>query len=245
MQLTGKTALVTGAARRLGKAIALALAREGSSLAIHYHASEREALSLKQEIETLGRQAWIFRADLAEDKECAALIDKVCEYAGVPEILINNASVYEKGSLTEASIYSFIYNIRVNAWAPFALGRRLWEKGSHGVIINLLDARIHEVNTTFFEYHLSKQLLYYLTQVMAVAFAPRWRVNAVAPGPVLPSPHEVADPGSKLSRKLPLQHTGSPENVVEGILSLIKNEAITGQVLFVDSGRHLLGTDHA
>ncbi len=241
MKLSGKTALITGGAKRIGKAIAFALACNGVNIAIHYKSSEEEAKAMAKEIENLGVKAWITQADLSIPSEVEKLIPNIIEKAGNLDILINNASIFDRSKLTEFSDEVLIENIRTNAFAPLLLARAFAKQKIQGAIINLLDTRIIEYDKEHSAYHISKLMLFSLTKMMALEFAPLIRVNAISPGLILPPPGQDISYLEKLSVTNPLKKIGSPDDITNAVLFLLNSDFITGQVIFVDGGYHLKG----
>jgi pteridine reductase len=238
--LAGRTALVTGAARRLGRATARALAAEGANVVVHYGRSKEEAQALAAELRGGGREAWTLRADLDRPDEVESLIPRALERAGGLQVLVNNASIFPAGSLAEANLESLTRNIQVNAWAPFQLSRSFAEHAKRGTIVNFLDTRVAGYDWKHVEYILSKKMLAALTEMTAVQFAPDIRVNAVAPGLILPPPGEDESYLQALAGTVPLKRHGDAEDIADAVLFLVKSDYVTGQVIYVDGGRHLL-----
>ena len=238
--LAGRTALVTGAARRLGRATARALASEGANVIVHYGRSEAEAEGLAAELREGGREAWTLRADLERPEEVEALIPRALEQAGGLQILVNNASVFPPGSLVEANLESLMRSIQVNAWAPFQLSRSFAGHVRRGTIVNFLDTRVAGYDWQHVEYILSKKMLAALTEMTAVQFAPDITVNAVAPGLILPPPGKDESYLEALKDTVPLKRHGEAEDIADAVLFLVKSDYVTGQVIYVDGGRHLL-----
>ena len=239
--LKGRTALVTGAARRLGAATALELARYGAAVVVHYGRSQAEAEQVAESARSLGVRAWTVAADLADPAAAEALFDRAVHVAGPIDILINNASIFPRGTLATLSPADFHANIDVNALAPLVLSRRLFAQGRPGCIVNFLDARITEFDSDHAGYHLSKRMLFSLTRMMAIEFAPAVRVNAVAPGLILPPDGEDERYLDRLAHTNPLGRHGDARDITDAVLFLIHSEFITGQVIFVDGGRHMKG----
>jgi pteridine reductase len=237
--LAGTTVLVTGAARRIGRAVSLALGSRGADLVVHYSRSEEAAASLVAELEALGVRAHLLQADLATPEEAEALVSRARERAGGIDALVNNASIFEPEALDAAALDHLLRNVKVNAWAPFVLTRALARQSSHGKVVNLLDARLSGLDLAHAGYFLSKHLLAVITRMSAVAFAPRLSVNAVAPGLILPPPGEDEAYLARLARRLPLERHGGPEEVARAVVFLLESDFITGQVIFVDGGQHL------
>ena len=242
--LQGKTALVTGAAKRLGRATALALGAEGVNVVVHYGESAQEGADTCAQLRGLGVKAWAVQADLARPKAPETLIARVLKEAGSLDILVNSASIFPPSALAEMTFEQVVETLRVNAWAPFALGRDFARRVGRGKIVNLLDARIVGYDWAHAAYYLSKQMLAVLTRMMALEFAPHVTVNAVAPGLILPPPGEDESYLDRLSDTVPLKRHGEAEDVTEAIVYLLKSDFVTGQVLFVDGGRHLRGLGH-
>jgi len=234
-------ALVTGAAKRIGRAVSLGLARAGMDIAIHYQQSGDDAATLADEIRALGRQAWTFPADLAQEGDAARLVARVLASAGPITALINNASIYPEGRLLDLTEESLLQNIRVNAWAPFVLSRAVAAQGQPASIVNFLDTRMRDYDARHVAYHLSKRMLFSLTRMMALEFAPTVRVNAVAPGLVLPPPGKDEAYLKELAPTNPLNAHGDADDVVRSVLFLLQSPFVTGQVLYLDGGRHMLG----
>ncbi len=236
-ELAGKTALVTGSARRVGKAIALGLAREGVNVVMHYLRSEEEAKKLGEELTGLGVKSWLIRGDFSEGH--GDLIDRAIEYAGKIDLLVNNASIFTRD---KELLEDIDRNMRVNAFTPLMLGNRLFEREGRGSIVNILDTRIIGCDFDHLSYYLSKKTLEALTRCMALKFAPNVAVNGVAPGLILPPPGKDYSYLDQLKDTVPLRRHGSVDDVVEATIFLLKSEFITGQVVYVDGGKHLIQT---
>jgi len=238
-----KRVLITGGARRLGRETALALARLGVDVAVHFNTSSAEAETLCRELEECGVRAVPVPGDLEDEGAVKALLHHAWEALGGLEFLVNNASIFPPGRLDEMEMTDLLANLRVNAWAPFLLTREFWRRirGSHrtGAVVNLLDTRLVGGDLAHGAYHLSKSLLGELTTLTALEFSPELRVNGVAPGAVLP-PEELDESHlDGLAASLPLQQRGYPEDIAEAIVYLLGASFVTGQVLFVDGGRHI------
>ena len=239
--LEGRTALVTGAGKRLGRAIAEALAARGASLVLHCRTSGEEAEGLVRALAASGTRAMVLRADLSDPPAAAALVERAAREAGPLDILVNNASVFGEETLEQLSAESVRRNVDVNALSPFYAARAFARQGRPGVMVNLLDTMIRDYDRKHLPYHLSKRMLFTLTRDMAVEYAPRVRVNAVAPGLVLPP--EGADESylRALEHTNPLHTHGAAEDVARAVLFLVESPFVTGQVVYVDGGRHLRG----
>lgn len=239
--LQGKVALVTGAARRLGREIALMLAREGAHVVVHHRASVVQAAETADAAEELGVKAWTLGADLASPRETAQLMEEAERLAGPVDLLVNNASIFgadELSGLTRADLNT---SLQVNALAPLWLARDLAGQGREAQVVNLLDTRISSHDPRRFSYQLSKRLLADLTRLLALELAPRVRVNGVAPGAILPPPGEDQAYLERLADAVPLKRIGRPDDVVQAVRFLLLCPFVTGQVIFVDGGGHLAG----
>lgn len=243
-ELSRATALVTGGAQRIGRSIALALGASGMNIVVHYRRSAAAAETAAEEIRRLGVRAWTVEADLADVRNADALWEKACELAGPIDALINNASEFPDDRLTDVSVDSIEASFRLHAWAPLIMSRRLAAQGRNGAIVNLLDARVGDYDRNHAGYHLSKRTLFALTRMMALEFAPRVRVNGVAPGLILPPPGKGPEYLEALAATNPLRRCGNPASIAKAVLFLIESDFVTGQVIFVDGGRHLRGLLH-
>jgi pteridine reductase len=239
-RLTGKTALVTGAARRIGRNIASALADSGVNVVIHYRNSEAEAESLRNDLISRGVKAWLVRADFDRIEGARELLDNAAACAGPIHFLINNASSFFPATVHQITFEQLRRDIQVNAWSPFDLSREFARRFGEGMIINLLDTRVAGLDRSHVGYIISKRILSDLTEIMSVEFAPGISVNAVAPGLILPPEGKDNQYLEKLASALPLRRHGEPDDVSETVLYLLKSKFITGQVIYVDGGRHVM-----
>jgi len=247
----GKTrpvALVTGAGVRLGRAIASALAGDGADVVLHYLTSEQEAAALARQLRARGAKAWLLRADLADPAQAEALVDEAVAACGRPcAILVNSASIFPAGRLGDVTADDLALNMQVNAYAPLALAcafARQFPRPARGplpCVVNLLDSRITDYDAEHAAYHVSKRALHTLTKMMALEFAPRVRVNAVAPGLILPPAGQTVAYLRKLAHTNPMNRFGSPADIAEAVRFLLRSGFLTGQVIYVDGGRHLRG----
>lgn len=237
-----RTALVTGAARRLGRAIAQALADAGFAVALHYRESRKEAEELAREIADRGVQAAPLAADLANEAEVAALVARAEEALGPIGVLINNASRFEQDEWFNATRTSWQAHMEPNLRAPFVLMQqfaRALPNDAEGVIINMLDQRVFSITPHFVSYTVSKAGLWALTQSMALALAPRIRVVGIGPGPTLPSPRQSASEFARQASLLPLKRGPTPEEIARAVLLVLTLPSFTGQMLALDGGQHL------
>jgi pteridine reductase len=241
ISLAGRTALVTGAARRIGRAMALALAGQGAKVVVHHNRSAGEAAALCDEIQRAGGLAWPLQGDLADERQIKHLFQEAVAKSGPIDILINNASLYERDTLWEASEESILLNLRVHALAPLTLAREMARQRRVGHIINLLDTRVMVYDKEHASYHISKRVLLTLTRMLALELAPKIAVNAIAPGLILPPAGEDESYLQRLAHACPLNRHGSPQDIVEAMLFLVHSRFITGQILYVDGGYHMKG----
>ena len=238
--LNGKTALVTGAGIRLGRAMSEALLQKGCHLAAHYHSSAVEAEELAESAPS-GQRVVPIAADLASPGSGEALFQEAVDSLGHIDILINSASIFHESTLESFSDAELDENIRLHALAPLALMRAMARQQRPGVVINMLDTRILEYDAKHVAYHLSKRMLFSLTRMAALEFGPLLRVNAIAPGLVLPPPGKDASHLEALAPTNPLQTHGGPDDIVRAMLFLLESPFITGQIIFVDGGYHMKG----
>jgi pteridine reductase len=239
--LEGKTALVTGGAKRIGRATVLALGAEGVDIVVHDHQSLRgECEKLCSELAGFGVKSWIIPADFADPSGYQSLVGRAVEASGRLDILVNNASVFSPDTIMDAHYYEVVRQMQINAWAPLVISREFARHAGKGKIVNVLDTRIAGFDFKHLSYILSKHALYLLTRMTAVEFAPEITVNSVAPGLIL-SP-EGKDEGylEALGATVPLRRHGDPGDVTDAVLFLLRSDFITGQVIFVDGGRHLM-----
>jgi pteridine reductase len=241
MSLKGQTALVTGAARRIGQAIALALAEQQASVVLHYRHSATAAEALRQSLIARGSQAFCVPADFDNPDEADALIERARAEAGPIHFLVNNASEFHPEPLDAMTHASLVHSMTVNAWIPFALTRAFARQATSGKVVNFIDAQVTGSDLTHASYILSKHLLATLTTMTALQYAPGITVNAVAPGLILPP--EGKDEGylDGLARALPLRRHGDLADITSAVLFLLQSPFVTGQVIYVDGGRHLIG----
>ena len=241
MKLRGKTALVTGGAVRIGKAICEALADEGCNVVIHCSRSLPEARQLAGDIRARGVKAWVVREAIDSEADCRSLISASLKQAKHLDILVNNAAVFHKNRLATTTERKLNVELGINLFAPIFLTRAFAEQTEQGAVINLLDRRIMANDPDCLPYSLSKKGLAAFTQEAALALAPAITVNAVAPGAVLPPPGKGAHYLHDHAGRIPLHVRISPRDVAAGVMALLQLEGVTGQTLFVDGGQHLLG----
>ncbi len=239
-KLEGKTALVTGAAKRIGRAISIDLAKHGANVIIHYAKSEEEARKLQKEIAQLGVKSWLVNADFKDPRTCIEFIKRAYDESGTIEILINNASFFSVNPMETVKLEEINITNTVNTWAPFLLSREFANRSENGKIVNILDTRIMGYDFNHFAYYLSKKMLEILTESMALKLAPKITVNGIAPGLILPPEGKDYNYLEQKKGMVPLKKYGSLSDIVETVLFLLNSEFVTGQVIFVDGGAHLI-----
>lgn len=238
-----KTVLVTGAAKRLGRAIALHLGKAGWSVAVHYNQSQAEAEDTVSELHGMGVHAAALEADLQSEDDTQRLIARVNAAVGPLTALVNNASVFEGDVLASMTRLSWDRHIETNLRAPLVLAQNFAEQlpsNTHGVIINLLDQRVFKPTPQYLSYGVSKAGLHWLTRVLAQALAPRIRVNAVAPGPTLRNARQSEAHFKHQQAATILGHGASPEDVAAAVKYLLEAGSVTGQTIVADGGQHLV-----
>ena len=234
--------LITGAARRLGAAMALAMANDGHDVALHCHRSQAEAQALAATIRGLGRRALVVGADLAREREAAGVVPAAEAAVGPLEVLVNNASAFELDHLATADRGSWDRHLETNLRAPIVLAQgfvRQLPPARRGLIVNLLDQRVMNLTPNYLSYSISKVGLWAATQVLARELAPRVRVNAIGPGPTLPSPGLDPQRFAELCRATPLQRGTSPEEIAAALRFIMESPSMTGQMIVLDGGQQL------
>ncbi|WP_119459298.1 SDR family oxidoreductase [Rhodospirillaceae bacterium SYSU D60014] len=234
--------LVTGAAKRIGRAIALGMADAGWAVAVHYHGSETAAAEVVSRIEAAGGRAVALRCDLSRESEVEMLVERAVGAVGPLTCLVNNASLFEMDTVDTATRESWDAHIETNLRAPLVLSQafaRQMPEDVQGNIINLLDQRVWKLTPYFLSYTVSKMGLWTLTRTLALALAPHIRVNGIGPGPTLPSPKQTVEQFEELCNAVPLGHGTTPEEICEAVLFLLSAPAITGQMIALDGGEHL------
>lgn len=243
MDLEGKRALVTGGAVRLGRGIVLALTGQGVETVIHCRRSVKEAEILREDIARKGGRAHVVCGDLASEAGCRAVVDEATAAAGGLDLLVNNASTFETHRLSETTGPRLLAAFWSNLFSPVLLTRMFAERAGRGKIVNLLDRRVTSDDTSCVPYLLAKKGLAEFTRLAAIELAPGIAVNAVAPGAILPPPGEGDDYLDTHVGPTPLQRQCTVEDIASAVIYLLRNDAMTGQVLYVDAGLHLNGGD--
>jgi NAD(P)-dependent dehydrogenase (short-subunit alcohol dehydrogenase family) len=241
MELNGRTALVTGAGHRVGRAIAVALGAQKMRVAVHYNATADGAKETLREIDKLGGTGQTFGADLTRPEEVAGLVESVTKRFGALDVLVNSAAVMERTPLGETDASEWDKIMALNLRAPFLLSQAAAPhlRRAHGVIVNIADLAAFETWPGYLVHGLSKSGVVYLTRALARVLAPEIRVGAVAPGTVLlPDGWSEAD-AERLRGTTPLQRNGSPEDVSNAVLFILGADYFTGDTIIVDGGRHI------
>jgi NAD(P)-dependent dehydrogenase (short-subunit alcohol dehydrogenase family) len=236
------TVLITGAARRIGRTIALDLASQGWAVAVHYRNSEAEAESLVADIVESGGRAAALRADLAKPDEVIRLVPDCSRILGAPVCLINNASEFQIDTVATVTVESWHTHLDINLKAPVFLAQALAENlplGAVGNVINIIDQRVWKLTPDFFSYTISKAGLWTATRTLAQALAPRVRVNAIGPGPVLQSIHQTGTDFAEEVRSTLLKRGPTSEEIAATVRFILAAPAMTGQMIALDGGQHL------
>jgi pteridine reductase len=259
MTETFPLALVTGAAHRLGKAFALTLAGQGYAIALHYNSSAKKASTTAKEIHALGVPVFPIQADLTDEAQVNQLfseIDALCSPAQQSprrgslgegsqgaslKVLVNSAAIIDRSDARSMSVADFDSALNTNLRAPFLCAQQAYQRmDAGGLIVNISDVAAQKVWTSFPAYTVSKSALESLTRILACSFAPKVRVNAIAPGLVLPPDDFPVDDWERLVGRLPLKRPADLEEITSALEFLLKNEYITGQTIVVDGGYSLL-----
>ena len=239
------TALITGAGRRIGRAIAQDLAGRGWAIGVHYHHSADDAHALVEAIVKGGGKAVALAADLADEDAAEALIPQCSAALGTTSLLINNASLFENDSLATATASSWAAHMAVNLRAPLVLTQGLMAglgAEEAGNVINMLDQRVWNLSADFLSYTTAKAGLWTLTRTLALACAPRVRVNGIGPGPALPSARQSQAQFDASCARLPLARGTGPEEICTAVRFILDSPAMTGQMIALDGGEHLVST---
>jgi NAD(P)-dependent dehydrogenase (short-subunit alcohol dehydrogenase family) len=237
-----KTVLITGAARRIGAALAEAMARDGWAVAAHSYESTAECQALVERIRAAGRTAAMVEADLADEADAADLVAQATALIGPIGCVINNASIFERDDLATLTPASWSRHLDVNLRAPVFVAQafaRLLPPDERGAVINILDERVWNLTPHFLSYTTSKSALWTLTRTLALALAPRIRVNAVGPGPTLPSPRQTREQFDRQCRAMPLGHGTTPDEIADAVRYILSARSMTGQMIALDGGQHL------
>lgn len=234
--------LVTGAARRIGRVIALDFAKRGWNIGLHYNNSQQEIERVAEEIEKLGRKSALLKADFMKQNERDSLIAQCVETLGPPECLINNSSVFLKDELKTLSESQWSEQLDINLKTPVFLAKdfaHYLPEHRKGNIINIIDQRVWKLTPLFFSYTLSKAGLWAATRTLAQSLAPRIRVNAIGPGPVLQNNYQTYEQYENHKKTLPLKISSTPEQISSAIRFILEAPAMTGQMIALDGGQHI------
>lgn len=238
-----KSVLITGAAKRLGRAIALDLAKAGWNVAVHFNRSDREAEKTAEEVSAAGRRVAVLKADFRDEDSVASLVGKAMAALGPICALVNSASIFEYDDWASATRDSWECHMAINLRAPFVLSQafaRALGDEKQGAIVNVIDQRVLKPTPQFVSYSLSKAGLYWLNTTLAQALAPRIRVNAVAPGPTMINARQ-SEHQFRRQREATILGTGAePQDLCDAVRYLLGATAVTGQTLVVDGGQHLI-----
>jgi NAD(P)-dependent dehydrogenase (short-subunit alcohol dehydrogenase family) len=237
-----KVALVTGGAKRIGKAIARHLAAHGFAVAIHCHSSQEEGSVLAEEIKGDGGEAVVVTADLTNPQALETLVPQVREKLGPLQLLINNASIFNDDAADDFEWQNWDAHFAVHLKAPVALTRAMataLPEPLEGMVVNIIDQRVHRLNPRFFSYTLSKSALWTATQTMAQAYAPRIRINAIGPGPTLKNNRQEDDDFAQQVDAILLQRGPELSEFGATIRYLWEARSVTGQMIAIDGGQHL------
>jgi NAD(P)-dependent dehydrogenase (short-subunit alcohol dehydrogenase family) len=236
-----KNALITGAAKRLGKEMVLHMGSLGWNIAIHYNSSETEARQFLNELKANypGQQFELFRADLCQSDEVEQLLPRVIEKMGTIDLLINNASVFEPARLSATSTELLDRQMNVNFRAPFILTKNFAQFCKSGLIVNFIDTRIVSNKSNYAAYTLSKKALWEMTKMAALELGPNIRINAIAPGLTLPPEDKDDNYLLKLAENIAMKRPGGSKPILSSLDYILTNDYLTGQLLFCDGGENL------
>jgi pteridine reductase len=243
MEIAGRTALVTGAGRRVGRALALALARRGCDVALHYNRTAEGANQGAAEIRAVGQRAETLAADLTSAAACDDLIGRVAKQFGRLDILVNSAAIMERTPFGSIDAETWDRIMALNLRAPFLLAQtaapHLRDARGGGAIVNIADLAAYETWPGYLPHGISKSGIVHMTRGLARVLAPDVRVNAIAPGTVLlPDDWSTSD-AERLNKTTPLGRQGTPDDVAAAMLFLLESDYITGETIIVDGGRHI------
>ena len=234
-----KAALITGGARRIGAEIVKFLAKLGYNIALHYNTSKENAKKIKEEVESVGVKCKLFQCDLSEEKKALKLLNDVKKEFPELILLINNASIFIRSKIKETDSDAFNKIFNINFKAPYILSRDFAKIINKGNVINIIDTKINNNDYIYAAYTLSKKILADFTLMAAKEFAPNIRVNAIAPGIILPPAGKTEEYLKNIIKKVPLKKRGETEDIIKALEFLLNNEYITGQIIYVSGGQHL------
>jgi len=239
IQSPPQAALVTGAAKRVGRAFIEAMAQDGHPCVVHYNRSSGDAEALAEELRAGGVEAIALGADLSKPEEAESLIERACAQIGALGVLVNSASIFEDDRPETVTAQSFRRHMDANLLAPALLSKAFAAQAQPGaLIVNILDYKLFHINADFFSYTLSKAGLKAMTEMLARELAPKVRVNGIAPGLTLPSPFHSEEEFERLHHDNPLQHGPTPEDLVRALRFFRDSGPVSGQIIAVDGGQH-------
>ncbi len=236
--------MVTGGARRIGKAIALALAAEGADIILHYHRSRTEAEEVSAQIQEMERQCRISSHNLSDSENTGSWFRELIGEVGYPDFLVNSASKFSGNTYSTMSRLDLHHSMSIHVHSPLIMMMMMHESGRDGSIVNILDTRVVDRDPVHASYHLGKLGLHTLTRDLAVEMAPGLRINAVAPGIILPPEGKDESWIERLKSTNPLMERGTVKDVCDAVLYLLGARFVTGVILYVDGGRHLKGNSY-
>jgi NAD(P)-dependent dehydrogenase (short-subunit alcohol dehydrogenase family) len=237
-----RIALVTGAADRVGAAIARRLARDGWAVVVHYRSSAEKAEAVAAEIRAAGGNAATVGADLADRPQRAALVANAAAQFGPLTLLVNNASIFERDAVADLEEPLWDAHFAIHAEAPAFLSRDFAAQlpaDANGNIVNIIDERVLDLSPAYFSYTLSKAVLWTMTRTLAQSLAPRIRVNAIGPGPTVPPPHVSPEAHARRLTELPLGRSADADGIADGVAAILTLDAMTGQMIALDGGEHI------
>jgi NAD(P)-dependent dehydrogenase (short-subunit alcohol dehydrogenase family) len=238
-----RTALITGAAKRIGRCLAIDLARQGWDIAVHYNSSGGAAREVADEIKAAGRRAAVVQGDLADPAAPQSIIAQAVAELGPLTCLVNNASRFEPDMADTVTVQQWDLHLNTNLRSPVFLAQAFaaqLPQGENGNIINIIDQRVWKLNPTFFSYTASKSALWTVTRTLAQSLAPRIRVNAIGPGPALPNVRMNEQDFAKQASLTLLNRGTSPEEISAALMFILSAPALTGQMIVLDGGQHLV-----
>ena len=236
------TALVTGGSERIGKAICECIAKGGWNVIIHYNKSKINALNLNKKLISYNVKSCCIKADLSKDLELKNLFINAKKKMGNINCLINNASTFELDSIHNIEKKKWDYHLNTNIWAPIFLIKQFVKNipnKTSGNIINIVDQRVVNLTPFFTTYTITKSMLWTLTQTLALALAPKIKVNAIGPGPTFPSKRQTNKEFINQYKKTPLKKAIDPKEIARAVLFILNSGSLTGQLINIDSGQHL------
>ena len=234
-----KSALITGAAKRLGRAVALHLADQGYNIALHYNSSKADAMNTAQAIYKKGARCELFACDLADEGVVSVLLPKVHKAFPGLNVLVNSASIFVPNRFGDEDLTLFKAHWDINFKAPYILSCAFSRLVKQGQIINFIDTNAVKHATRYADYLMTKKAMYEFTQMAAVQWGPRIRVNGISPGMILPPVHRPDDRKARAD-KIPLRKTGHPKYILQTLQFLLDNDYITGRIITVDGGEQLI-----